>query len=361
MGLARLRYNQEFEMSATALHDTLSAAGARLAEYSGAQTAAVFSSPQEEFAALRSGCGLFDLGWRAKILLTGPDRVKWMNGMVTNNVRDLPPGRGVYSFLLNPQGHILADMNVYNRNEYLLVDTDMAQAARVLATFEHYIIMDDVEVKDSSEKLTAIGLEGPRSGVVLRAAGFPVPELEPMQIEDASWQDTGISLVRTRTGGYQVWLNPANSGRAWEALVAAGATPVGTDALEMWRVAAGVPKYEQDIRERDLPQETGQEHALNFTKGCYVGQEIVERIRSRGAVHRAFTGFVFDSRLPAAGSKIQKDGRDIGEVTSVAIVPAPAGERALGLGYIRREAGAAGARVDVQGVPATLSDLPFNL
>src|SRR5947209_18437075 len=97
----------------------------------------VFSSAEEEFAALRARCGVFALNSRAKIILTGEDRIKWLNGMVTNNVRDLAVGRGVYSFLLNPQGHILADMNIYNRGEYLVVDTEAEQAEKVRANFEH--------------------------------------------------------------------------------------------------------------------------------------------------------------------------------------------------------------------------------
>src|ERR1043165_4343449 len=111
----------------------------------------VFSSAEEEFAALRARFGVFALNSRSKMILTGEDHIKWLNGMVTNNVWDVAIGHGVYSFLLNPQGHILADMNIYNRGEYLVVDTDAAQAEKVRATFEHYIIMDDVEVSDAGE------------------------------------------------------------------------------------------------------------------------------------------------------------------------------------------------------------------
>src|SRR5581483_8373024 len=243
----------------------------------------VFSSAEEEFAAFRARCGVFDLSSRAKIILTGEDRVKWLNGMVTNNVRDLAAGQGVYSFLLNPQGHILADMNIYHRGEYLVVDTDLAQVEKVRATFEHYIIMDDVEVSDAGEKLTAIGLQGPQAGQVLHKAGINFTAQEPIAIEDAAWNGNAISLVHKRADGFELWLNPASKSAIWDALTGSGAAPVGTDALEMWRIAEGIPRYGQDIRERELPQETAQDHALNFTKGCYVGQEIVERIRSRGA------------------------------------------------------------------------------
>ena len=132
-------------------------------EYRGAATAARFTDPQAEFAALAGGCGIYDLGFRAWISFTGGDRVRWMNGMVTNNIRDLAVGHGVYAFLLNPQGRILGDMFVYNQGEALIVETDRSQVEKIVATFDHYIIMDDVEVTDISEKQTAIGLAGPRS------------------------------------------------------------------------------------------------------------------------------------------------------------------------------------------------------
>src|SRR5258706_8189879 len=133
----------------TPLHLALVAVGARVAEFGGAETAASFGDVAKEFAALRSGAGVYDLGRRAKLIVSGNDRVRWMNGMVTNNIRDLAEGHGNYNFLLNAQGHILADMCIYNRGEYLLVDTDLSQKAAVLQLFDKYIIMDEVEVTDA--------------------------------------------------------------------------------------------------------------------------------------------------------------------------------------------------------------------
>src|ERR1700724_3494098 len=150
-----------------------------VSEYRGATTAARFGDPQAEFAALRSDCGVYDLGFRAKISLTGGDRVRWLNGMVTNNIRDLVVGQGIYAFLLNPQGHILGDLYAYNRGESITVDTDSSQAEKVLATFDHYIIMDDVEVTNLTEQITALGIAGPKSEDVLTAAGIAMPETAP--------------------------------------------------------------------------------------------------------------------------------------------------------------------------------------
>src|ERR1700726_2674244 len=160
-------------MSRTPLQDALSGksgeAPSTSADYRGATTAARFTDPQAEFAAMLHGCGVYDLGFRARISLTGGDRVRWMNGMVTNNIRDLAVGHGIYAFLLNPQGRILGDMHVYNRGESLLVETDRDQVEKIIATFDHFIIMDDVEVANVSKVQTALGLSGPRSRELLSA------------------------------------------------------------------------------------------------------------------------------------------------------------------------------------------------
>jgi folate-binding protein YgfZ len=314
-----------------------------------------------EFRALMSGCGVYDLRGRTKVVLTGNDRVRWLNGMTTNNVRDLAPGHGVYAFLLNPQGHIQADLYAFQRGEHILVDFDGELRDKVLGLFDHYIIADDVEVADVSAKLTGIGLSGPQSIEVLKRAGMVVPELEPLQLTDLIWDGLGITLLRSgeeAAPSWQVWMAVENFAKVWDALVAAGAVPSGSAALELFRIAKGIPRYGVDIRERDLPQETRQDRALHFAKGCYVGQEIVERIRSRGAVHRVFAGFLVDGPLPAVGTRIQVDAKDVGEITSAAVLPLERGPRTVALGYIRREAMSGRELVAGEG-RVTVSEVPF--
>jgi folate-binding protein YgfZ len=342
-------------MSLTAQHDGLGAQPVGAARED-------FGDVRAEFAVLISGCGVYDLGARAKISLTGGDRVRWLNGMVTNNVRDLAPAHGVYAFLLNPQGHILGDLYAYDLGESLLVETDRVQTEKVLAVFDKYIIMDDVEVTDVSKKVASIGLAGPVALDTLRAAGFDVPSLEPGQFVELIWRQMKVALVRsdTRTVDlFELWSPPENVEKLYTALIEAGAKPAGTAAVELLRIAAGIPRYGVDIRERDLPQETGQDRALSFVKGCYVGQEIVERIRSRGQVRRKFSGFEVQGALPAPGSKIQLDGKDVGEITSAASLPLAGGDRRVALGYIRREAATAGKVVDAGGSEARVANLPF--
>lgn len=350
-------------MPTTPLHDRLAAAGARFSDYLGAETAAAFGDPRLEYVELRSGAGIYDLGWRAKIVATGADSVRWMNGMVTNNIRDLSPGQGNYNFLLNAQGRILADMYIYNRGDYLLLDTARWQAPKLLEVMNKYIIMDDVELTEISDKLTSLAVQGPRAREVLRDAGFSFAGVEPLQVQDIAWNDVGVSVTRVAgdiSHTYEIWLAPANAGAVWDALVRSGANPVGTEALEMFRLAAGIPRYGQDISERYLPQETDQEQALNFKKGCYIGQEIVERIHSRALLHRKLTGFVVEGPPPAPGAKIEQNGKEVGEVTSALAVPGSNGERTLALGYVRTEALAGGTELRVDGARAIAQLLPYK-
>jgi folate-binding protein YgfZ len=323
--------------------------GANPSERAGAVAAPDSGDIRAGFQALLSGCGLYDLSSRAKIAVTGGDRVRWMNGMVSNNVRDLAAGHGVYAFMLNAQGRIQADLYVFQRGDSLLVDTERGQREKVLQLFDHYIIADDVEIADVSDKLTALGLAGPESRHVLERAGIAVPDLAPLELCspkcDCACGCLQCTLVRGDDAAgtsYEIWLAPDQLKSTWDALVAAGATTVGAGVLELRRISSGIPRYGVDIRERDLPQETGQTRALNFTKGCYLGQEIVERIRSRGAVHRQFSAFMVEGALPEAGAKIlageSKEEKEVGEVTSSAILPLPGGDRPVALGYLRREA-----------------------
>jgi folate-binding protein YgfZ len=297
--------------------------------------------------------------------------------MATNNVRDLAPNHGVYAFLLNAQGRIQADMYVYNLGESFTIDSDLRQRENVLAHFDKFIIADDVEVTDVSATISAVGVAGPQALAVLRKAGIQAPDLAPLELCtpkcECACECAQCTLVRGDDAAgtsYEIWLAPNEVKSTWDALVAAGATPVGASAVDLRRISFGIPRYGVDIRERDLPQETGQTRALNFTKGCYLGQEIVERIRSRGAVHRQFTAFAVEGALPEPGARIlavagkvagTEDGsteaKEVGEITSSAILPFPGGDRPVALGYLRREAAGKGLRAGEATLKA--ASLPF--
>src|SRR3981081_2455297 len=213
-----------------ALRSKTDASAVSLTDYRGSTTAARYGDLRTEFDAMRRGWGGYDLGFRAKISLTGGDRVRWLNGMVTNNIRDLAQNHGVYAFLLNPQGRILGDMVAYNRGESLMVDTDRAQVEKLLATFDHYIIMDDVEVKDLGDKLKGLGVRGPTSRAILQGAELKIPELKALQTFslqcDCECGCLDCTIVRGEDSAheaYEIWVAPQFVEQLWNALLAAGA------------------------------------------------------------------------------------------------------------------------------------------
>src|ERR1043166_8834425 len=328
-------------MAQIALHPWLQAPEAHTGTYNGVETALSFGDSTAELAALRTGCGVFALAWRGRINVSGKDRVRWLHNMVTNNVRDLP----------------------VNRGNSLGLETDASQVETLVHAMKRFIIMDKVELVEVGADSVSVGVCGPKAESVLLSAGINAGGMQPLEVRDVGFDDIAATLVRgpeQKPGWFEFWLDPNKAQDLWNLLVKADAKPVGAEALEMWRVLHGIPNYGQDIRDRDLPQETEQPQALNFTKGCYIGQEIVERIRSRGQVHRKFTGFLFGDQVPALG-KYDFEGRALAEITSIARVPGTDGPRNIGLGYVRREALAAGPGITLDGIEATAVDLPFEV
>jgi aminomethyltransferase len=311
--------------------------------------------------ALTAQAALIDLNGRVQVAVSGKDRVRWLHNMVTNNVRELALNRGNYNFVLNAQGRILGDLYVFNRGESLLLETDRNQLDNLLPSLKRFIIMDKVELTPV-EAQGAIGLCGPSAETILSECGIRAAELESLEIRDVTLDGISAVLVRgpeQKPHWYELWSDQKEISKLRELLRRAGAQPVETEALEVWRVLRGIPLCGKDIRERDLPQETGQIQALHFSKGCYIGQEIVERIRSRGQVHRKFAGFEFNA--PAEPGKLEKEGRAVAEVTTTVRVPTLSGEKFLGLGYVRHEALPSGSELDFHGVRARVVDLPFDI
>ncbi len=304
------------------------------AAFAGAQTAAAYTSPASELHALTGSVGMYDAGWLTRFRITGEDRVRWLNGMVTNTVRDLAPGQVNYTFLLNAQGRIQGDGDVYATPAALLFATDRAQAPRLAAHLDRFIIMDDVELTPE-QGVSAIGLAGPRAAQALAEAGFAAPP------PGAFVESQTALLAHTRSDMYTLWVADLDVVSWWERLGQAGATPCGVQAVEALRVLAGIPRYGADIHDKSLAQETGQTRALNFNKGCYLGQEIVERIRSRATVHRALRAFRLEGAVPAPGVSLFAPGKPdapAGELTSITPVELPELQGTYALGTVRAEA-----------------------
>jgi folate-binding protein YgfZ len=322
-------------------------------------------SPGKQLSALLQTAGVAPLDHTGWIRVTGDDRVRWLNGMVTNSIQELHPGEGNYNFLLNVQGRIQGDATIFAEPDALLMETAAAQIPALMALLDRFIIMDDVELAEITDTRTGLLVAGPQAASLLTKIGLPVESLAPLKSQTLTWRSTDLTIIHTYSPlvpRYELWTNEANAAPLLQTLLDEDAVLCEPQSPEWLRMLEGTPLYGVDIRDRELPQETGQTRALHFAKGCYLGQEIVERIRSRGNVHRAFTGLRLDGELPPAGSKLQADGKEIGELTSVAAIPLPGegGTVQLALGYVRREALERASPLLYPGGIAIPISLPFS-
>lgn len=304
---------------------------------------------------------LDETGW---IAVTGEDRVRWLNGMTTNSIQQLKLGDGCYNFILSAQGRIQGDGYAFATSTELLLETDRAQIPRLIELLDRFIIMDDVELRDRSDSQWGLLCAGPTAATMLQAIGIDAADMTPLTRHETNWQGAALNVVcghAPLVPRFEIWTATAAEREAVKAaLMATGAADVGLSVLEQLRILEGTPRYGVDIRDRELPQETGQTRALHFAKGCYLGQEIVERIRSRGNVHRIFHAFRLDGESAQPGAAIAAETKDFGEITSVAHLPLRTGAVQLGLGYIRREALERKLQLEYPGGIATPVDLPFR-
>jgi len=320
-------------------------------------------SAQAQLAALTAHAGVYPLAATGWLRVTGPDRLRWLGGMLTNGIQQLEPGHGNYNFILSAQGRIQGDAYAFLRPGDVLLETSSEQAEQLLALLDHFIIMDDVELTDISTDLHGIGIAGPESVSLLATIGIPADGLAPIALRHITWNGFELTLIAAHSPSvprFELWAASAEGATALHsALQAAGAFDCAPEALEAHRILSGIPLYAIDIRDRDLPQETAQTRALHFSKGCYIGQEIVERIHSRGAVHRTLTGFLLEGSLPPAGTALELDGKPAGEITSTVAAPLANGVRNFALGYIHREALLQKKLLAYPGGTAEPVDLPF--
>jgi folate-binding protein YgfZ len=324
------------------------------------------SSVASQLAVLLQGAAVSRLDQTGWIRVTGEDRVRWLNGMVTNAIQELKNGEGTYNFLLSVQGRIQGDATIFAEPDTLLMETASAQVPNLMALLDRFIIMDDVELADITGTQSGLLVVGPQAASLLTRIGLNIEDLEPLSMRTTSWNATNVNVIHAYSPlvpKFELWTNPESTQKLADALQVAGAALSEVQSLEWLRILEGTPLYGTDIRDRELPQETGQTRALHFAKGCYLGQEIVERIRSRGNVHRIFSAFRLDGDLPAAGSTLETDGKQIGELTSVAAIPLPGGGGEivqLGLGYVRREALDRAVPLLYTGGVASPVSLPFS-
>ncbi len=343
-------------------------AGAKLGEYFATLLPASFGEFGPEYAALRETVALLDSNYRAYFSFTGPDRQRYGNAILTSNVRDLKPGQGTVGLLLNPQGHILAEVEAFALENSILTGSHAMIRERTLATFDKFIIMDDVTLEDISDSLGTLQLAGPRAAALLAELGAPgFADLSVLAHQETTLGKIPCRIVRHELAGSPAAMLIAareHLPALWTDLATAvrrhGGVPAGMDALNSLRLECGMAWFGHDYDDRQIPHEAGLEHShISYEKGCYTGQEIVERVRSRGHANRRLTELSFAAALPPApGTKLLAGGADAGNVTSAALSPALG--QPIGLGYLRREHSAIGTPLDASGIPARVIDAPLQ-
>ena len=286
------------------------------------------------YQGLRTRAAWIDLSSRGKLRVTGEDRARLLHALSTNHVQELAPGDGLYTFFLNDKGRVLSDAYIYNLGESMLLDTEPETVLSLAAHLDKYIIADDVVVEDETGRWFTVGLEGPASTEAAVGLGIRPPGKRCALVE---WGG-GFVAQAAETGmpGVRIFIPMDERHNFAARLTAAGIPQATQQEARVVRLENAKPRYGEDMSDRYLAQETQQLHALHFNKGCYLGQEIVERVRSRGQVHRHLTPIEIETESPPPpGSKLASDGAAVGEITSA--VYSPALQKTVGFAYLRTE------------------------
>ena len=355
----------------TPLAEVHTAAGATLAPYFGVNLPEQFSDFSTEYRQTHEHAALIDSNFRAVISLTGPDRVRYLNAVLTSNVRDLAAGQGAIGLLLNAQGHIQAELETLALEDRLLIFGHAFLRGKTFATLDKFIIMDDATLSDETAASAMLAVEGPAAAEIVRQlTGADIEALAPYGHASAGITTPGQAIpcrvirhLLCSLTGAEFLLSRDALKSAWEALRAAvqakGGSPIGYRALNALRLEAGIPWFGTDFDERQIPHEAALENThISYTKGCYTGQEIVERVRSRGHVNRRRAGLVFSAtEPPASGTPLTANGAEVGHVTSAAISPRLG--KPIGMGYLRREHTQPGSQLGCGNSEAQVIQLPL--
>ncbi len=329
-----------------------------------------FGAPLDEYQAVRSRVGLLDHCNRSLLRFTGEDRVPFLQGMVSNDVTKLRPGQGMFATFADVQGKLLADTEIFCTEDSFLVKLFESLSNKIQTHLQKYLIADDVEIADLADEYGIMSLQGTESTPLLEelsdSKALPDQELSHGEFQMGIHSCRLVRASHTGETGYDLWITP-NDLPALAALIqekgrAFSAQWVGMEAQEILRVEAGIPRYGVDMDQENLVLETNLEDSVNFDKGCYLGQEVIERIHSRGHVNRKLVGMVLEGESPAQrGDPIKAETKEVGRVTSS--VFSPLLKRPLALGYVQKSCTPPGTSVIIgteKPVTATISPLPFS-
>lgn len=372
---------EQIALRKLALDETHAELGASMTERDGWSVPASYGDVANEYAAVRGGgAGLIDLSPSGRFLVSGSEAIQFLNGLITNDMKTLEVGSWMLAAFPNVQGRLIASVRVMRLNDQgtdkkvcptFLIDTEAATHERVLKTIERFTLAGDFRVNDLTDETAMLSVQGKKAATIVgsvlaEAAGVSAPN----SVRQISWQQTGataevtiIYASHTSEDGFDLVVDKDRAGSLWAALQRAGAQPVGYDALEILRIEAGLPRSGIDMDDTNVVTETNLDDAVSYTKGCYIGQEIIARIKYRGHVAKKLSGVMFDGAVAVdPGDLINSvDGKEIGRITSV--TDSPKLNRTIALAYLKYDYIAPGTPVKVvaadQGFSGKVIELPF--
>jgi folate-binding protein YgfZ len=340
------------------LHEFHAGLGARFTTVNAAEAVADYGDVLAEHTALRETAGVLDLSFRSRLCLTGADRVRFLHGQITNDVKRLRPGEGCYAALVTAKGKMQSDLNVFCLADELLLDFEPGLTQAITQRLEKFIVADDVQLVDVAPHYGLLSVQGPKAEVVVRSLGLfvevPAKPFHLMKASDAALGEIYLmNQPRLGSTGFDLFAPsvalPAVADKLIAAAKSVGGCACGWTAFETARIEAGVPRFGADMDETNIPLECGIEaRAISYDKGCYIGQEVLNRIHSLGHVNRELRGLRLADdlkTLPARGDKLFKDGKEVGHLSSV--VFSPALKANVALGYVRREVNAIGTKLNL--------------
>ena len=349
---------------ASLLHEFHQQAGAVFTEVNGQEVVGHYGDWLGEYTALREGAGIIDLSCRGRLCLVGADAQNFLNGQVTNNVKDLKVGEGCYAALVSAKGKLHSDLNIYRLENEILLDFEPGFSKLVAERLQKFVIAENVEIIDAAPLYGLLSVQGPKSAQVVGSLSprFIIPS-KPMSVTKVVEADFGeiylTAQPRLRTQGLDLFVPVDAMKDVVDQLLARGGKLAGWQALETARIEAGVPRFGADMDETNLAPEALDTRAISYAKGCYIGQEIIARIRTYGQVAKSLRRLKLggsEKDAPPRGTKLFAGEKEAGNITSA--VWSPASQAIVALGYVRREFSQVGQRLEARSL---IGNLPVEI
>lgn len=317
----------------------------------------------DDYSAVRDGrAGLIDLSDRGRILVSGSEAVMFLNGLITNDMKTLAANSWMRAAFPNVQGRLLAVVRILNRADGFLLDTEKATHQKVVQLLDRFTMAGDFRVTDLTSQTACYSVQGSQSAPIMGQVLGEVTLPEPGQVVAVKLNQADVTIIRdthTADDGFDLFFERSDADLLRTTLTGAGIKPVSEATAEVLRIEAGLPRYGLDMDETTIVTETNLDDAVSFTKGCYLGQEIIVRIKHRGHVAKKITGIAFPDRAEIEnGAKILSvDDKEIGRITSFTFSPRL--NHTIALGYVKYDYCEAGTEVRVLNVKGAVADLPF--